>query len=188
MASEVVCGLTFRLLLPVCLTAGTSLRPSFIPWVLGRVRVPWPWERRRCWPGPAAWGMLLSPSSWHLARSAVSPRNLELRNSPLISYMFAVVMNFCRRCCVLGRAGLPRVMGCSRPRHRRAGLRGFSLGAAAAAFRVPPSPASSGKAWERGRFRVCPAGSVRVSGVLCKGKSERLSEGAVPKFTEVFRR
>lgn len=28
MASEVVCGLTFRLLLPVCLTAGTSLPPS----------------------------------------------------------------------------------------------------------------------------------------------------------------
>lgn len=175
-----------------CPCAWLPVRPSFIPWVLGRVRVPWPWERRRCRPGPAAWGMLLSflvaSAPWQLPRSTVSPRNFELSNSPLMSYMFAVVINFCRRCCVLGGAGLPRVMGCSRPRHRRAGLRGFSLGAAAAAFRVPLRPASSGKAWERGGFRVCPAGSVRVSGVLCKGKSERLSEGAVPKFREVFRR
>lgn len=28
MATEVLCGLTFRLLLPVCLAAGTSLRPA----------------------------------------------------------------------------------------------------------------------------------------------------------------
>lgn len=190
MASEVVCGLTFRLLLPVCLTAGTSLlysvgpRAGARPVAVGAPSLP----AGAGGLGDAPLSFLVASSPWQLPRSTVSPRNFELSNSPLISYMFAVVINFCRRCCVLGGAGLPRVMGCSRPRHRRAGLRGFSLGAAAAAFRVPLRPASSGKAWERGGFRVCPAGSVRVSGVLCKGKSERLSEGAVPKFREVFRR
>lgn len=135
--------------------------PSLPPWVPGRVRVPGPWDRRRCPPGPAACGMLRSPSSWHLPRSAVSPRNFKLRNSPLISYMLVVVINFCRRWCPPGGGGLARVAGlCSPPRHRRAELRGSSLGTAAAASRVPRRPASSGKAWERGGFRACPPGRL----------------------------
>lgn len=118
--------------------------PSLLPWVPGWVRVPGPWDRRRC--PPAAWGMLRSPSSWHLPPSAISPRNFKLRNSPLISYIFVVAINFCRRWCPPRDEGLARVAGlCWRPRHRRAGLRGFSLGTAAAAFRVPRRPASSGK-------------------------------------------
>lgn len=184
MASEVVCGLTFRLLLPVCLTAGTSLLPSLPtslpPRVPGRVRVPGPWHRRRCPAGPAACGMLRSPSSWHLPRSAVSPRNFALRNSPLISYMFVVVIHFCRRWCPPGGAGLARVAGlCSEQLPLLPGSR------------VVPHPrARRGREEDSGL--VLQAGwfsrRVRISGILCTGKSERLSEGAALSFTEVFRR
>jgi len=52
MATEVVCGLTFRLLLPMCLTAGTSVRPSVGTGLAAR----------------RAGGMLRSPSSRLLPR------------------------------------------------------------------------------------------------------------------------
>lgn len=145
MASEVVCGLTFRLLLPVCLTAGTSLPPSLPPFVgpgaVGPLSLP-----------AGAGGLGDAPLSFPRGISPFPlflPRNFKLRNSPLISYVF-VVVNFCRRWC--------------------AGLRGFSLGTAAAGSRVPHRPASSGTASER-RIQGLPSRRAGSALLGCGGTS-----------------
>lgn len=81
-------------------------------------------------------------------------------------------------------------------RHRGIGVRGSAASLSEQLPLVPESravphpPARRGGEEDSG-FALqagCFSRRVRVSGVLCKGKSERLSARAVVKFAEVFRR